>query len=425
MIVPATLPATDELDVSIVIPCLNERETLALCVRAAQGALDAMFTDRGLTGEVLVADNGSSDGSAEIARDLGARVIAVPIRGYGAALSAGFDAARGRFLVMGDADASYDFAEAVPMIEALGRGADLCMGSRFQGGIAPGAMPWKNRYIGNPILTGVLNLLFGAGVDDAHCGLRALTKDCFRRLRLEGTGMEFASEMIVKAALLGERIAEVPVTLSRDGRGRPPHLRPWRDGWRHLRYLLMLSPPWLFGAPAAIGLVLSLALLTVAGATWLSGSPQPARLGNFWMIFGGALLTVSHIALVLTLAGQLYGFKERYRRPGPLLAGLARWLTLEAMLLGGLAALVAGGAVLTAVFAYWSAHHQVRIDNVYPAVLGTALVAVGAQNILGGFLLAIIGGNAATFMQDVNSARATKPALPPAIGAVEPLHPAG
>jgi len=225
--------------VSIVMPCLNERRSLGHCISVARAALDLIAARYRLSGEILVADNGSTDGSQEFARSLGARVVVVTRLGYGAALRGGFEAAHGRYLIMGDADGSYDFREAVPMVEALMNGADICMGSRFQGSIKPGAMPWKNRYIGNPILTGILNLLFRSGVDDAHCGLRALTKPCFERLRLEGAGMEFASEMIIKASLLDERIEAVPVTLWPDQRDRPPHLRPWRDGWRHLRYLLM------------------------------------------------------------------------------------------------------------------------------------------------------------------------------------------
>jgi hypothetical protein len=211
--------------------------------------------------------------------------------------------------------------------------------------------------------------------------------------------MEFASEMIIKATLLGEAVVEVPATLARDLRGRPPHLRPWRDGWRHLRYILMLSPHWLFGAPAGLGFACASAVLTVAGVNWLLWPAQEVRLGNYWMIFAGALLTVSHVALILALAGQLYGIKQRYRRPGPMTLALTRWLTLEMMLAAGLLALLAGGGALTAVFLYWSANHGVRIDNVFPAVLGTALLAIGAQTILGGFLLAIVGGNAAAFLE--------------------------
>jgi len=404
----------DHPDVSIVMPCLNESQGLAHCIARAYAALELLAIRRGLTGEIVIADNGSTDGSQELARRLGARVVHVARRGYGAAVAAGFTAARGRYLVMGDADGSYDFMDAVGMVEALLQGADLCMGSRFKGGIEPGAMPWKNRYVGNPVLTGVLNLLFGARVDDAHCGLRALTKNCFERLRLEGAGMEFASEMIIKATLLGERIVEVPATLSRDLRDRPPHLRPWRDGWRHLRYILMLSPHWLFGAPAALGLALALVILTTAGLKWALWPEDPVVLGNYWMIFAGALLTVSHIALVLALAGQLYGFKQEYRRPGRVALALSRYLTLETMLVGGFLALLAGTATLAAVFVYWSANDQLRIDSVFPAVLGTALLAVGAQNILGGFLLAIVGGNAAAFLEEHAGQRhaGSVPAIP-------------
>ena len=229
-------------DVSIVMPCLNEAKSLPACIANARVALERIRTEFGLFGEIIVADNGSTDGSQLIARALGARVCDIERRGYGAALIGGMQAANGAYLVMGDADGSYDFRESVAMVRELMRGADLCMGSRFLGGIEPSAMPWKNRYIGNPVLTFVLNLFFDAGVDDAHCGLRALTKDCFQRLALSGSGMEFASEMIIKAALKRQKIAETPVTLRCDLRDRPPHLRPWRDGWRHLRYLLMLSP---------------------------------------------------------------------------------------------------------------------------------------------------------------------------------------
>jgi glycosyltransferase involved in cell wall biosynthesis len=385
-------------DVSIVMPCLNERRSLGHCISVARHALDELTGRHGLIGEIVIADNGSQDGSQELARSLGARVVVTSRRGYGAALSGGLEAAHGRYLVMGDADGSYDFREAVPMVEALMNGADICMGSRFQGSIKPGAMPWKNRYIGNPILTGILKLLFRAKVDDAHCGLRALTKPCFERLRLEGAGMEFASEMIIKAALLDERIAEVPVTLWPDQRGRPPHLRPWRDGWRHLRYLLMLSPYWLFALPAAAFGVASLAILMTIAIGWVSEF-EATRFGNYWAILAGGGLTLSHIGIVLALAGQLYGIRERYRRPPNWLVALGGWLTLEHMLISGLAAILLGLSILTGVFVYWSAHGLEPIANVLPAVIGTCALAVGTQNILGGFLLAIVSGNEAEFLQ--------------------------
>jgi glycosyltransferase involved in cell wall biosynthesis len=223
-------------EVSVVIPCLNEARTLAHCIAQARLGLAAL----GVPGEIVVADNGSSDGSAAIAEAHGASVVHVERKGYGSALLAGIAAARGRFIVMGDGDASYDFSQIAPFIERLRAGDDLVLGNRFRGGIRPGAMPWSNRYIGNPILTGLLNLFFRTTVGDAHCGLRAFRKDAIATLELAAPGMEFASEMIVKASLGGLRISEVPTVLHPDGRGRPPHLRRFRDGWRHLRLLVAL-----------------------------------------------------------------------------------------------------------------------------------------------------------------------------------------
>jgi hypothetical protein len=399
-------------DVSIVMPCLNECGTLSHCIAAAQRALDILKTRHQLAGEIIVADNGSTDGSQELGRSLGARVVDVSRRGYGAAVCGGFAAANGRYLVMGDADSSYDFVEAVPMVEALMNGADLCMGSRFKGGIKPGAMPWKNRYVGNPVLTGILNLLFRSKVDDAHCGLRALTKRCFLKLRLEGAGMELASEMVIKAALLDQRIAEVPVTLWPDQRGRRPHLRPWRDGWRHLRYLLMLSPSWLFALPASLLGAVSLAIMAIMTATWLSGA-ETTRFGNYWAILAGSSLTLSHIGIVLALAGQLYGIREHYRIAPNFLHTMASWLTLETMLAAGFGLIAAGLAILVGIVVYWSAHSLEPIANVFPAVVGMCAVAIGTQNVLGGFLLAIIGGNEAEFMRNVGvTAKELDPVLP-------------
>jgi glycosyltransferase involved in cell wall biosynthesis len=386
------------IDVSIVMPCLNERRTLGHCIAVARSALDVLKERHALVGEIVIADNGSTDGSQQFAVQLGARVVDVPRRGYGAAVCGGFEAAEGRYMVMGDADGSYDFLEVVPMVEALMAGTDLCMGSRFKGGIKAGAMPWKNRYIGNPLLTGILNLLFRSGIGDAHCGLRAVTKGCFKRLRLEGSGMELASEMVIKAALLGERIAEVPVTLWPDRRDRPPHLRPWRDGWRHLRYLLMLSPGWLFALPAGLLGTMSLAILTTMTVSWLSHA-EATRFGNYWAILAGSSLTLSHMGVVLALAGQLYGIRERYRKVPSFFRSLAPWLTLEAMLIAGLVVIAAGLSVLIGVVVYWSAHGLVAIPNALPAVIGTCAVAIGTQNILGGFLLAIVSGNEAEFLR--------------------------
>ncbi|WP_237229958.1 glycosyltransferase family 2 protein [Sphingobium sp. TKS] len=235
------LPEEGGVDVSIVMPCLDEVQCLPHCIANAQDALDQIAAEYGLTGEILVADNGSTDGSQALALSLGARVVPVAEKGYGAALIGGCRGAYGSYILMGDCDGSYDFTDGVKMIGRLLDGADLCMGSRFKGGIGPGAMPWKNRYIGNPALTAILNLFFRAGVEDAHCGLRAIRREACARLNLQSSGMEFASEMIIKASLHRLRIDEVPATLSPDLRMRAPHLRPWRDGWRHLRYLFMLT----------------------------------------------------------------------------------------------------------------------------------------------------------------------------------------
>lgn len=401
------------VDVSIVMPCLDEARSLAACLDNATATLAILKQRFGLGGEIVIADNGSTDGSQDIARTHGARVVPVVRRGYGAALIGGATAARGRYLVMGDADGSYDFRDAVEMVSKLVEGADLCMGSRFKGEIKPGAMPWKNRYIGNPVLTGILNLLFRAGVSDAHCGLRAFTKDCFERLRLTSTGMEFASEMVIKAALLGLRIAEVPATLAPDTRDRPPHLRPWRDGWRHLRYLLMLSPTWVFAGPAVVTGVIATALLSFSVAVALSGATFANPIGNYWIVLAGAMLGMSHVGLLLAAAAHLYGVREGYRRPSVRTAWLARFVSLETMLLSGLGLLASGLVVLFAVAAWWSAHRYVQIPNVLPAVIGTSLVVVGMQNVLGGFLLAILNGNEAAFLRPaaVEDATAEPPGL--------------
>ncbi|WP_374410507.1 glycosyltransferase [Novosphingobium colocasiae] len=390
-----------ELAVSIVMPCLNEAVSLRHCIANAQTALDRIAARYGLAGEIVIADNGSTDGSQDIATALGARVVPVARRGYGAALIGGFDAAFGRFLVMGDADGSYDFTDCVAMIGRLIDGADLCMGSRFQGGIARGAMPWKNRYIGNPVLTGILNLFFRSGIGDAHCGLRAIRRDAYDRLRLEGEGMEFASEMVIKAALSRLQIDEVPATLSPDLRDRPPHLRPWRDGWRHLRYLLMLSPTWLFGVPALAAMLLACVIFAMAGLHQTGLLPGPAHIGTGWTILAGFLLTSGHFCAVMALATHLYGVREGYR---PLRPGLARWahvMVLENALLAGLGLIGVAALGLGAIALRWSVGGFAALPSVLPLTLAAATGALGVQTLMGGFLLAIIGGHDARFVAAV------------------------
>lgn len=382
-----------ELAVSIVMPCLNEVQSLPHCIANAREALAGIEARYGLGGEVVVADNGSTDGSQALAGQLGARVVNVGGKGYGAALTGGFGGAYGRFLVMGDADGSYDFTDAVEMVGRLIDGADLCMGSRFKGGIRHGAMPWKNRYIGNPALTGILNLFFRSGVDDAHCGLRAIRREAYAELNLQSTGMEFASEMVIKASLKRLRVDEVPATLSPDLRDRPPHLRPWRDGWRHLRYLVMLSPTWAFGVPALLALLLGTMLLVGASIQYLRPDTFP-RIGPYWTLLGSAFVDIGHLAFLLGLSGHLCGVRAGYRSPSWLLAG---GLRLETMLVSGMALLAVGCVMLIAIAYGWVNRDFQAANSILPPVLAILACILGLQNMLGGVLLAIIGGNEAQF----------------------------
>jgi hypothetical protein len=388
----------DDVAVSFVMPCLNEVRSLAVCIAACHDALADIRRLYGLGGEIVVADNGSTDGSQALAAGLGARVVAVQDKGYGAALRGGFQAAYGRYLVMGDADGSYDFREAVAMIGALIEGADLCMGSRFKGGIKPGAMPWKNRYIGNPLLTGLLNILFDARVGDAHCGLRALTRDCFDRLALTGSGMEFASEMVIKAVLRGETITERPATLSPDLRDRPPHLRPWRDGWRHLRYLFMLSPWWLFTLPGLIAAGAGVGILAMAGWHAVTAAGADFFFGDYWVVLAGALVALGHLSLILGMTTHLHQVRAGYRAPARWVRWASPFVTLETMIVAGLGLAGVGLAELAMVVVAWSARDFSRAASILPAILGTLLVSLGAQTILGGFLMAILEGAEAGFL---------------------------
>ena len=387
-------------DVSLIMPCLNEADSLPHCIANARAALAEMASCYGLSGEIVIADNGSSDGSQALATRLGARVVPVAQRGYGAALIGGCRAGYGRYLLMGDADGSYDFRDGVAMIGRLVSGADLCMGSRFAGGIAKGAMPWKNRHIGNPVLTGLLNLFFRSGIGDAHCGIRAITKQAFVNCGLTSTGMEFASEMVIKASLRGMRIDEVPASLAADLRDRAPHLRPWRDGWRHLRYLLMLSPTWVFGVPAMLTMVAALAIFGIAALFelhWLTG-PKP--FGTSWEIVAGFLLSVGHFAAIMAVATHFYGVRSGYRRLRPVLARWGHVLTLESALSAGAVLIALAAAALGLIAWRWGAHGFVALPSVLPLIVASAIGAVGVQTALGGFLLAIIAGHDAAFAPD-------------------------
>ncbi len=392
--------AAPQCDVSIVMPCLNEIQSLPHCIANALDALALLRTELGMSGEIVIADNGSTDGSQALATELGARVVPVPVRGYGAALIGGCRAAAGRYIVMGDCDGSYNFVEGVAMVAKLDEGYEVCMGNRFRGGIAPGAMPWKNRHIGNPGLTGVLNLFFRSGIGDAHCGLRAIRKDAFARLGLSGSGMEFASEMVIKAALLKLRMTEVPATLSVDLRERAPHLRPWRDGWRHLRYLFMLSPTWVFAVPGLAALALSVIIFGVALLSLLGALPGETVIGTSSSIVAGFLATCGHLALIMAVAAHLFGVSSGFRLVRPMLRRYADWLTLETMLISGLALIAVGLAGLVAVTVWWGKGGFVALDTQLPLILFATAGAVGLQNVLGGFLLSVIAGNESQFLPD-------------------------
>jgi hypothetical protein len=379
--------ATDAVELSIVMPCLNEAETLAVCIKKAK----AFLTEHALSGEVIVADNGSTDGSQQIANALGARIVHVPARGYGAALIGGIGAARGRFVAMGDADDSYDFGTLMPFIEALRNGAELVMGNRFQGGIASGAMPPLHRYLGNPVLSFLGRMFFATPIGDFHCGLRAFRRESIQRLGLTAPGMEFASEMVVKAAIARLDIREVPTPLAPDGRSRPPHLRTWRDGWRHLRFLLIFAPKFLFLYP---GLALTLAGLT--GVLGLVGGD--VRLGG--VAFG--VHTMIFAAMAVLMGSQLIGLSVLARRYGAIAgmwpeSGFMRrvraWFTVErACLIGGaMLALGIGGA--TTATAIWA---STDFGGLNPAALmrltipSMLLSCIGLQTAVTAFFIGLL-----------------------------------
>jgi hypothetical protein len=284
------------------------------------------------------------------------------------------------------------------------------MGSRFCGGIGPGAMPWKNRYIGNPLLTGILNLFFRSGIKDAHCGIRALTADTFKRLNLSSDGMEFASEMVIKASLQRLHIAEVPATLAPDLRDRPPHLRPWRDGWRHLRYLVMLSPTWTFGVPAVAAMGAGVVILALAMLFRTGGLSGPGPFGASWVIIGGFLVSCGHFAAMMALAMHLHGVREGYRILRPSIRRLARFVTLETCIVTGVA-LICGSVLALAGITYrWSSNSYEALPSVLPVVLAAVAGAIGLQTMFGGFVLAIIGGHSAEFVKAVEAEESNVPA---------------
>jgi glycosyltransferase involved in cell wall biosynthesis len=380
-------PGQKPVELSVVMPCLNEQETVAVCVRKAIAAL----SEAGIAGEVIVADNGSTDGSVELALAEGARVIHVTDKGYGNALKGGILAAHGKYVLMADADDSYDFSHAPRFVDPLRNGSDLVMGNRFQGGISHHAMPFLHRYLGNPVLSGIGRLFFKSPVGDFHCGMRGFRKDSFLRMDIRSTGMEFASEMVVKASLLHMKVSEVPTTLNPDGRSRPPHLRTWRDGWRHLRFLLMYSPRWLFLYPGIFLMVIGL----IGCALLLPGE-------RFFHGIGFDVHTLLYAFVAVLLGFQLIAFAtftkvfattEGLLPQDPRLPRLFHWVTLETGLISGalLSLLGLGGSIFAVSgwakesFGALDIQHTLRI--VMPSVFA---LTMGIQITFSSFFLSIL-----------------------------------
>jgi len=381
-------PADGPIELSIVMPCLNEAEALASCIRKARGFLDASR----IAGEIVIGDNGSTDDSAKIARSMGARVVLIEQRGYGAALMGAIQASRGRFVIMGDADASYDFSALGPYVEKLREGYDLVMGNRFKGGIAKGAMPNLHRYFGNPLLTAISRAWFKTSCGDIQCGLRGFRRDALLALDLRTTGMEFASEMVVKAALHKIPIAEVPTTLSPDGRSRPPHMRSWRDGWRNLRFYLLYSPRWAFLIPGLL-----LMIVGTAVAVWIL--PGPRHIGRVAFDVHTLLFAVMAILIgfqAVSFAGftKVFAISEGLLPPDPRVAALNRFLTLEVGLAIGAALLLAGVAGSVYALIVWDRRSFGALDpfemmrTVLPAF---TLLTLGCQVTFASLFLSVLG----------------------------------
>jgi glycosyltransferase involved in cell wall biosynthesis len=376
------------LELSVVMPCLNEAETLAVCIKKAQ----SFFEKENIAGEVVIADNGSTDGSQKIALELNARVIDVPQKGYGNALIGGINAAHGKYIMMGDADDSYDFSNMMPYLIKLREGNDLVMGNRFKGGIKKGAMPFLHRYLGNPVLSFIGRLFFNSKIGDFHCGLRGFSKEAFYKMELKTTGMEFASEMIVKASLNELKIAEVPTILSPDGRSRPPHLNTWKDGWRHLRFLLLYSPKWLFFLPGILLMVFGLITSTMLVI-------GPVKIGTItfdihtllftsgFILIGFQFILFYGLTKVFTVENNLLPKSKKYDT-------LFKYITMEKGLILGALFVVTGIVLSFIAYNYWQDINFGNINNfntlriVIPAIISMLL---GVQIILFSLFFSILG----------------------------------
>jgi glycosyltransferase involved in cell wall biosynthesis len=379
------------IELSIIMPCLNEAETLAVCIQKALKGLQSA----GCKGEIVVADNGSTDGSQEIVRRYGARVVPVQAKGYGNALRGGIATSQGRFIIMGDADDSYDFSQIDPFVERLRAGTDLVMGCRMPRGggkIMPGAMPWKHRWIGNPVLSFIGRLFFKCPITDFHCGLRGFSRSAYETMDLQTSGMEFASEMVIKATLLGMKMDEVPITLFKDGRSRPPHLRSWRDGWRHLRFMMLYSPRWLFLYP---GFVLMISGLVVGGYLL----PQSRMLFGITfdihtLLLASAATLIGFQAICFAFFTKIFAIMEKLLPPDPKLEDAFKYINLERGLVAGILMLLAGLSLsLLAVFKWSDASFGPLEPSRILRILipGTTLLMLGFQTIWASFFFSILG----------------------------------
>jgi glycosyltransferase involved in cell wall biosynthesis len=393
---PPTSPPS-QCDVSVVIPCLNEANSLGFCIDKALAAFRAC----GLRGEVVVADNGSSDNSVAIAEEHCARVVHVGARGYGNALRKGIEEAHGKFIIMGDADDSYDFSEVPRFVAKWRDGYELVLGNRFKGEIKPGAMPWLHHHFGNPAITSILNSLFHKSVGDAYCGMRGFSKDLYQRADLRCTGMEFALELIIKATKLGASVTEIPITLWPDKRGRPPHLRTFHDGWRSLRFMLLYAPNWLFLFPGC-----SLLTVGVSIVVWLLPGPRHighAEIDLHTMLFGMMFTLTGTQIVSIGLFAKVFAFTERFARGQH---SLERWLhrlTLENGLILGILLLVAGGSGALWVLGKWVASGFGPLHDLRMVIVSALFFLLGVQVIFSSFFISMLGISRGTYIGDYES----------------------
>lgn len=378
------------IELSIVMPCLNEAETLKVCIDKAMKYLK----ENNISGEVVIGDNGSTDGSQEIARTCGARVIDIPRKGYGSALMGAIEASFGKYVIMGDSDDSYDFSNLNLYIEKLRAGYDLVMGNRFKGGVKKGAMPFLHRYLGNPVLSFIGRLFFKSRIGDFHCGLRGFRQDIVSVLNLQTTGMEFATEMVVKATIFKLKIEEVPTTLSPDGRSRPPHLRTWRDGWRHLRFLLVYSPKWLFLIPGVIMMLVGL----IMGVFIMQG---PVVMFNIYfdtntLLYAAALIISGFQAINFAIFTRTYAIQVGFLPENKTLNKMYKYVNLESALVVGILVTFLGITGSLYSLYLWD---QVDFGHLeYSSILRVVIpsvvcIIIGLQIILSSFFLSVLGVN--------------------------------